>query len=260
MDHRLIHEREKAYFALCVVMSISTYIFLAFTIIGLLYIAAIALVTFIIHGLTIADIKNHGIKLTQNQFPRIYAKTEELAKQLDMEETPDVYIVQSGGILNAFATRFLRKDFIVLYSDIVEITEDGHDEELALIIAHELAHIKRKHITKNLLILPALWTPFLGNAYSRACEYTCDRIAASSIKNPEATTNSLCILGAGRLLFKHVNSADLIDSQEKGFFVWLSHILSTHPPLANRIKEVKQVHDFPEMYGLLRESIQDKSA
>jgi len=50
-------------------------------------------------------------------------------------ELPDIYIVQSGGLLNAFATRFFGRHFVVLYSDIVEMIEDNQEKDLSFIIA-----------------------------------------------------------------------------------------------------------------------------
>ncbi|MFZ3590181.1 M48 family metallopeptidase [Bacillus sp. DJP31] len=252
MNPRLIHDNEKGYYTLCLVISIFSYIGLILSVIGIFYIVAGVVFTLFIHGLSIGHIQNNGVKLTEKQFPKIYKRAKVIAEGMGVYELPSIYIIQEGGVLNAFATRFFGRNFIILYSDFVEIVEDGHDAELDFVIAHELAHIQRNHITKNLLILPALWIPFLGNAYSRACEYTCDRIATAHINNSCAAINALKILAVGRILFTKVDTTDYLDSasRENGFFVWLSHILSTHPPLPKRIREVQQLSMFPEMYGL----------
>ena len=125
---------------------------------------------------------------------------------------------------------------------IVEISKEGYLEELDFVIAHELAHIKRKHVTKQALILPAMWIPFLGNAYSRACEYSCDRMAAAYISNPTNAINALTILAIGRRLFVDLDIVDYIrnSKNETGFFVWFSQVISTHPPLPKRIIRIQQ--------------------
>ncbi|MFB6466411.1 M48 family metalloprotease [Cytobacillus sp. Hz8] len=105
---------------------------------------------------------------------------------------------------------WVSRNFIVLYSNIVEIVKNGYEEELNFIIAHELAHIKRNYITKQLLILPARWVPFLGNAYSRACEYTCDRIATAYINSPKGAANALAILAVGKTLFVSLDIVEYI--------------------------------------------------
>ncbi|WP_279402044.1 M48 family metallopeptidase [Piscibacillus salipiscarius] len=209
------------------------------------------MVSFIINGLFIANIRNNGVKVTEKQFPKIAHRTREIANNMGLIKVPDVFIIQSGGLLNAFATKFFGRNFVVLYSDIVEIIEQGNDEELEFIIAHELAHVKRRHVTKNTLLLPAMYTPFLGKAYSRACEYTCDRMAAIYTGNINASINALMILASGKYLYDQVNLEEYISQQrmEGGFFIWLSHITSTHPPLPHRIQKMKHISDAPEFYG-----------
>jgi hypothetical protein len=59
---------------------------------------------------------------------------------------PEAYLLQMGGMLNAFATRFLGRDFLVLYSDVVDGLADNPDA-LNFYIGHEIGHIKRKHLT-----------------------------------------------------------------------------------------------------------------
>ncbi|MGC5326032.1 M48 family metallopeptidase [Brevibacillus sp. SYSU BS000544] len=249
-ENRLIHENEKTYFTIAVIVSVIIYLSLIISLVGIFYIIIGVLITFFLHGLMIGSIRSNGVKLTEMQFPIIHKKVVDLCRQLDIREIPDVFIIQSNGILNAFATRFFGRNFVVLYSDIVELIEAEGEEELTFVIAHELAHIKRKHVSKQLLILPALWVPFLGNAYSRACEYTCDRMAAVYTGNPEAAMNGLSILAIGKILYKRMNRADYLmqSNKERGFFVWLSHVMSTHPPLPLRIMEIERLKKFPQFF------------
>lgn len=241
IEERLIHDNEKSYYTLCLIISILTYLGLILSVVGIFYILVGVLVSVFLHGLAIGHIRNNGVKLTERQFPEINARAKEIAINMGVNDLPDIYIIQEGGILNAFATRFFGRNFIVLYSEVAELIKDGSRPELDFIIAHELAHIKRKHITKHMFILPALWVPFLGNAYSRACEYTCDRIAVAQINNDVAATNALAILAIGKKLYIEMNIEEYIETAktETGLFVWLSSVLSTHPPLPKRIAEIQ---------------------
>lgn len=72
---------------------------------------------------------------------------------------------------------------VVLYSDFIDIADDSEDFDIDYIIAHELAHIKRNHIAKSILLSLSMWVPFLGTSYSRMAEYTCDRMAAYYTEN-----------------------------------------------------------------------------
>jgi Zn-dependent protease with chaperone function len=257
MEDRLVHESENSLYIVCLVLSILIYLGLIISIIGIIYIIIGFLVTLFLHGISIGHIRNNGVKLTEKQFPGIYNRAKKVAFDIGIKNLPDIYIVQSGGILNAFATAFLGRNFIVLYSDIVEIVKDGHEEELNFIIAHELAHIKRKHTTKQLLILPALWVPFLGNAYSRACEYTCDRIATVYTKSTKDATNALAILAVGKSLFVSLDIADYIQNAraESGLFIWLSLLLSTHPPLPKRIEAIQYFNNVIETFKMTKVGI-----
>jgi hypothetical protein len=156
---------------------------------------------------------------------------------MNISVIPDIYIIQSGGMLNAFATRFFRKNMVVLYSEVFELIRENAQPELEYIIAHELAHIKRNHIVKHMLILPGNWIPFLGEAYSRACEYTCDQMALFYTGNRQAAANALTILTVGKSLYQQVNIDQHVkeSSQESNFFVWLAEKVSTHPATPKRI-------------------------
>lgn len=257
MENRLVHENEKSYYTVCLIFSILIYLGLIISVIGIIYIIIGFLITLFLHGISIGHIRNNGVKLTERQYPDIYNRAKKIASDMGIRDLPDIFIIQSGGILNAFATAFLGRKFIVLYSEIVEIVNDGHEEELNFIIAHELAHLKRKHVTKHIFILPALWIPFLGNAYSRACEYTCDRVAAAYLNSPEAAINALAILAVGKRLFGSMDIVEYIQTAraESGFFIWLSLVMSTHPPLPKRIEEIQHFNNVIGAYKALKVGI-----
>jgi ankyrin repeat protein len=128
-----------------------------------------------------------------------------------------------------------------LYSDIFDLINTDNNDELSFIIAHELAHIKQRHVAKQLFILPAMWIPSIGNGYIRACEYTSDRIAAFYINNLEASMNALTILAIGKTLFNKVNRNEYLlqVSNDKGLFKKIAEKSSTHPSLPKRIYEIR---------------------
>lgn len=237
----LIHKEEKHYFIFALIVSIISYILLIVSVAGIGFYAFLTALSLFLNRLMIAQIRVNGVRLSSQQFPEIFEKVIELCSKMEIKKVPDVYVIESGGTLNAFATKFLKRNMVVLYSDVFDLINSDGDDELSFIIAHELAHIKRNHITKQFLILPAMWVPLLGEAYSRACEYTCDRIAANYIQNKEAAMNGLTMLAIGKSLFKKVNRSEYLiqASSEKGFYVWIAEKISTHPPLPKRINEIQ---------------------
>ncbi len=51
---------------------------------------------------------------------------------------------------------------------------------------------------EKILVMPANFIPFLSQAYSRACEYTCDQTAAYYIQDGVAAKQALTILSIGK--------------------------------------------------------------
>ncbi|WP_163101176.1 M48 family metallopeptidase [Peribacillus alkalitolerans] len=237
LKNTLVHEKENIYFALAALFSIVTYIFLAVSIIGIVIIAVLFLFSYFVHALNLAYIRRNGVRVSENQFSHIYERANVLSQEMGLDKTPFIYVMESSGILNAFATRFFGKNMVVLYSDLFDLIEDEGEEEVLFVLAHELAHLKRKHVLTHMLLLPAMWVPFLSEAYLRACEYTCDRYAAFYTNNLESSLNALAIFAIGERLFKKVDKEAYIRQlqEERGFFAWLSEKLSTHPHLPKRM-------------------------
>ena len=206
------------------------------------YAILILVLTHLLRGLLVGIIRGNAIKIGPDQFPDIHAVVLKQVQQLQLANVPDVYLLQQGGALNAFATRFMGTDFIVLFSDIMEEAYQRNQETVDFVIAHELGHIKRNHLRKRLAIMPAMFIPFLGYAYSRACEYTCDSIGAS-LSGEQGARSGLLLLAAGKQLFRKVNIHQFVlqTHTESGFWFWFAEKLSTHPHLCKRLAR------FPEL-------------
>ena len=155
-----------------------------------------------------------------------------------------MYVLQGNGVLNAFATRFARKNFVILYSSVFEMAYEEGMDAVSFIIGHELGHIKRKHVsfTKSILRFPSLFVPFLNSAYSRACEYTCDNIGCNLA--PKGAIQGLLILAAGKKLYKKINISNFINNAEdhSGFAFWFAEALSTHPHMVKRIDVLNRLN------------------
>lgn len=234
----LVSSKEKVYFTLAVVVSLLTYLMLLFSVVGILYSVGFMLVLLVLQGLMIGEIRCNGVKVTAKQFPELYEKTVRMSQMLGLKQVPDVYVVQAGGVLNALTTKFLSRNFVIMFSDVLEIGYKEGDKVVEFILGHELVHIYRKHVQHRMFLLPGMFTPFLGKAYSRACEYTCDKISAHL--QPAGAVQGLLVLAAGKELYKKVNPLEFVAQaqNESGFWTWLAEIFSTHPSLFNRVSEV----------------------
>ncbi|MFT4414232.1 M48 family metallopeptidase [Fredinandcohnia humi] len=246
----LVHKHENLLYGLCILTTISLVFYLLISIVGVIIFAILAVISLLSHAISMAHIQVNSVRIKETQFPDLYSKVKELCTKMEISKIPEVYIVESGGILNAFATRIFGlfgKNMVILYSDFVDISLDSKGNELDYVIAHELSHIKRNHVVKSLLVFPAMWIPFIGVSYSRMAEYTCDRMAAYYTNNPADAINGLLILAVGRRLYKDVNLTEYQEqyNDKKGIFVTLAELLSTHPPIPKRIQEIETL-----MFGI----------
>ena len=142
------------------------------------------------------------MRISPKQLPELYKIIEEICGALSMD-VPNVYVSNGEGRLNAFATRLLSRDFVVIYSNILELAFEKGEAEVTFVLAHELAHIKRKHTKFVWVKMPSHIVPFLSNAYSRACETTCDQIAAAIC--PEGARWGLVALAAGSKVYRRAS-------------------------------------------------------
>jgi Zn-dependent protease with chaperone function len=190
---------------------------------------------FVLHGLGVGYLRGNGVRASERQFPELLGMARRHATTLGLDRVPDLFVLQSGGMLNAFATRFLGRDFVVVYSDVLAMAEQRGESAVSFIVAHELAHVKRGHLKHRWLTLPGRLVPFLGAAHARACEYTCDRFGAHC--EPAGAVDGLLVLAAGRELYRRVEVRDFARQVETegGFWVRWAELISTHPRLPKRV-------------------------
>jgi Zn-dependent protease with chaperone function len=226
---------EPPLFAVVVMFSLFIWLAIVVSIIGLIYVAFLGVFFFVAHMVFVGHIRGSGVKLAPDQFPDLYDTVVNMSVEMGMDP-PDAYILQSGGALNALATRFLRSNMIVLYSDLLEACGENLGAR-DMIIAHELGHLRCGHLRWRWLTLPGLCIPFLGSALSRAREYTCDRFGLAGAGNVNDALRGLAILAAGPVYGAQVSMEAFARQREdvNTGFMTLAEWLATHPPLAKRI-------------------------
>jgi Zn-dependent protease with chaperone function len=187
------------------------------------------------HGLALGRIRGNAVRVSERQFPLVQRLAVAHARKLGLNQVPSIYVIQSGGLLNAFATRFLGRDFVILYSDVLDLALTRGEAAVGFIVGHELAHVARGHLKYRWLTAPGRVFPYLGAAYSRACEYTCDRLGAFC--QPDGAISGLLVLAAGKQLHAHVDVREYAAQalSEQGFWVRRAELMSSHPLLPKRV-------------------------
>jgi len=216
--------------------ALALWIAIAVSIVGAIYAAFLGVFFFVVHLAFITRLRGNGVKLGPDQMPELHARVVELSRRVGLDPVPDAYVLQAGGALNALATRFLSRTFIVLYSDLLEACGDN-TEARDMIVAHELGHLHAGHLRWRWLLLPGLAVPFLGQLYSRACEYTSDRYGMAVCRDREAGLRGLAILAGGGKNGARVNLEALARQREDMNSIWMKigEWLGTHPPIARRL-------------------------
>ncbi len=238
----LVYKNEKPLFVTLLVISIFFWLIL---ILGTLGIALVyILFGFIFYcfaqSALISYLKGTGVKITAEQFPDLKAKIADASKKLGLAEEPDAYLLHMNGVFNAFATRFLGRNFIVLYSDIVDAFDENPDA-INFYIGHEIGHIKRNHLRWSTVLFPAMIFPLIGSAYSRAREYTCDRHGFAACTNLDSAQYGLAALAAGGKRSRTMSKENFASqaSESSGFWMSFHELLADYPWLTKRMAAVK---------------------
>ncbi len=237
----LIYKNEKPLFVIHVVLAT---IFWLVLIVGTLGIALLYLFLFFIGYLfaqsaVISWIKGNGVKIGPAQYPDLFERYRHCCERLAVKPYPDVYLINGGGILNAFATRFLGRNFVVLFSNVVDAMSDN-PKAINFYMGHELAHIQRKHLKWGAYIAPASILPLLGAAYSRACEYTCDQFGRACCVDPQAALQGMSALATGEKRWSTLNIPAYLKqtAETKGFWMSFHELVADYPWLVKRAARI----------------------
>jgi Zn-dependent protease with chaperone function len=239
-ENNLIHPREGTYFTVLLVFSCLLWLCCVFFILALPF---VALTVWCIHGLLIARLRSESVRITPEQYPELHATFVEVCQKLQLAVVPELYVLQSGGFLNAFATRFTGRNFVVIYSSLEEIL-GASGPMMKFLMGHEIGHIQRKHLIKKMVLIPGLIVPLLYQAYHRACESTCDRHGAYASDDLNGSMQALTVLASGRAAARVDTGHFAVQHfNARGFFVSWHELASTYPTLSQRVAQILGFQD-----------------
>lgn len=239
------HPKEKLYGLLTKLIGSFAWLVIACSLVvtsALFVVAFYALIiwffSYIFKSLVSAYMMGHHVLVSEKQFPHVHKMVAESAKKLGLRETPQAFVYNSAGVMNAMAPTLVgRTRYIWLTSALIDADSD---EQVRFVIGHELGHHVAGHLDKalNLLRLPGLLIPFLGQAYLRARELTCDRVGLFVCGDMTASRTALQMLACGSAKLNKQMNPDAFEEQEKmvpaiaGFFL---KIVSCYPRHTRRV-------------------------
>jgi Zn-dependent protease with chaperone function/Tfp pilus assembly protein PilE len=242
---QLVHKHEPTLFGLSMAIGAVVWLALVVATFGAVLIWALffLLVYLFAQSGFISHLRGNAVELGEGQFPDLYAQYREACRILDMSEPPTAYLMMSDGVLNALATRFLRRHYVVVYSSVVDALK-SRPEALRFYFGHELAHIKRRHLSLTWLRWPASILPLLGAGYRRAQEYTCDLHGLAASASGDDALAALGVLASGGEKLPQLNTAAFINQQARAGGFWMSYheLTSDYPWLCKRLAHIASVH------------------
>lgn len=205
------------------------------------YGAAVALFIWLASAAYRASAFGNMILVGPHQFPDLHQMVVDSAREIGLPKPPTTFIYNSNGLFNAFARRLLGGRYVFLTSALVEANNDA---QVRFVIGHEIGHHAAGHLNPwlNALKLPAFGIPFLGKAYSRSREYTCDSIGAYLSKDLHASRTALQMLGCGCRRLNSQMNCDAFMQQESmvpPIFGFLTEISRSHPRLTRRVAAIR---------------------
>lgn len=193
-----------------------------------------------------ANAMGNMILISEEQFPHLHQMVMEGSKKLGLDYTPEAFLYNSDGIFNAYARQTFGHKYLLLTSSLVDAVTD---EQIKFVIGHELGHHAAGHL--NLvgfwLRFPARIIPFLHKAYSRQCEYTCDKIGYFLSRDVENSCTAIQMLGCGCQKLNGKMNLFAFEKQESlvpttsGYF---AELLRSHPRLTRRVIALKNTRLF----------------
>ena len=242
MQDPLVYPRERTLGTLTLVLGLLGWLLIDVGTVGiaLVYLLLGFLFYLFAHSALIAWLRGNGVLLSTQQLPDLRDRFDACCAQLGLDrDKPEAYLLQGNGMLNAFATRFLGRDYVVLLSDVVDAMQ-AHPEGINFYIGHELGHVRRKHLTGKLWRAPVLWLPLLGAAYSRAKESTCDRHGRACCESPEVAARAMVALAAGAQRWRMVDLAayEAQATLTRGFWMSYHELTSGYPWLTKRVARI----------------------
>ena len=238
-------KKENVYFFFVALIAAVCWLLIIVSLIGIFYGLLISFFIWLGNGLLVAHLKSESVMVGPDQLPKLYKTYREVTDQLQIRDVPPLYVLQSHGMLNAFASRHSGRNFVVIFSDMLEACGES-SPQIRFILGHELGHIRRNHILKKMLLAPGLLAPLIGPAYCRACECSCDRHGAFVSGDFHGSAQALMILSGGRNAWRDMNPDTFAHQyrNNRGFFVSWHELTSGYPTLSQRVHNLITLDDF----------------
>ena len=201
-------------------------------------------------GIKRAELLGSAVKVTEQQFPRVWQLTMKCARTLGISPPP-VYVAPDVGSLSAHTLGTEDDACIVLNGALVDHLSD---EELAFVIGHECGHISGGHVlfSTALYYLTASASFYVRwivqpailalRAWARRAEITCDRAGLLCVNNLDVAVAATVKLALGsQKLYKDLKMDEYLQQLDEGkkSAGRFLEIFRSHPYVPKRIEALR---------------------
>jgi Zn-dependent protease with chaperone function len=200
-----------------------------------------------------AELLGTSVKVSDQQFPRVWEAAKRAAEQLRLR-LPPVYVAPAGQNIKARALGTDDQIYLVVGAQLADALST---DELVAILGHEMGHIQNNHVLYatalhylnhgaiffvRWIVQPAIMAL---QAWSRRAEITCDRAALLATRDLDTTLGALIKLelglekGASFQLDEYLR--DLPDTK-RGIGRY-AELFRSHPYLPKRVQALKLFAD-----------------
>ena len=190
----------------------------------------------------------NAVPVTPKQFPELHQLYAELGAEMGftgekLHSLPQLYVINGNGELNAAAAKCqVRKAYLQINSDLLDIAyELGDFRTVRFVLAHELGHVKLRHVSIWRMILTPVNTILtLRPSITRAQDYSADRVGC--YYEPEGA-RGMAVLYAGKRMYQRVDSEEYYDSiraHRIGFWFKVANYFADHALGFRRMAAIEQ--------------------
>jgi hypothetical protein len=186
-----------------------------------------------------ASIRGNSVRVSEQQFPEVYAVLRDHCKTLGMTKLPELFI--SGSTIAPYSKTFSswRESYIVLHQIVFDIDDRKTMDVISFLIAHELGAIRLNQtaVWNEMLLTYVSSIKWLRNPLERARTFSRDRYGAALTPTG---FRGLLINAVGRRLMGQVNIPALIAEERRygGFWSGLNTFFEPRPQLFVRMRRL----------------------
>ena len=186
-----------------------------------------------------ASIRGNSVRLSEQQFPEIYAILQDHCRRLGMARVPELFL--STGAIAPYSRTFSswRENYIVLHQIIFDIDDRKTMDVISFVLGHELGAIRLNQtaVWNEMLLTYVSSIKWLRNPLERVRIFSRDRYGAALTPTG---FRGLLINAVGRRLMGQVNIADYLDQERRygGFWNGLNVFFEARPQVFTRIRRL----------------------